>query len=141
MRHRLGTVLAAALTPALLLTAGCGEQDSRPPDGSAAATDPAPPAAEPTTEPTPEPAPTTEPTTPPSGALEKTRVVGRVEDLGDCLVVRDDNDTTWTITGPLTGDLVVDDRVQVTGTPDIVAMGCGGPVVKATRVMTLPPAE
>lgn len=142
MRHLLGTVLACAL---LVVTAGCGEQEGA--DAPGGATD-APTASTPTTSTPTTSTPTTSPsdrpdgqqTTPPSEGLQKTRVVGQVAQIGDCVVVRDDNGTTWTITGPLSADLVLDDRVGVTGTPDIAAMGCGGPVVQASRIDVLPGA-
>lgn len=135
MRHLLGTAFACAL---LVVTAGCGEQEGA--DAPGAVTD-APTTSTPTTS-TPTTGPTDPPdgqqTTPPSEGLQKTRVVGRVDEIGDCVVVRDDNGTTWTITGPLSADLVLDDRVGVTGTPDIAATGCGGPVVEASRIDVLP---
>jgi hypothetical protein len=62
------------------------------------------------------------------------RVVGEVVQVGDCVVVRDDNDITWTISGELATDLEIGDRVQVTGAPDLAALGCGGPVVRAVRI-------
>ena len=67
--------------------------------------------------------------------------MGRVTGVGDCVVVLDDNLTTWTITGPLASELLLHDRVQVTGTPDLTAMGCGGPVVQAARTSVLPPVR
>jgi hypothetical protein len=67
--------------------------------------------------------------------------VGRVTAVGDCVVVRDDNGTSWTITGPLASELVLHDRVQVTGTPDLTSLGCGGPVVQAARTSLLPPVR
>ncbi len=76
-------------------------------------------------------------TTPPSEALQKVRVVGEVVEVGECVVVRDDNAITWTITGDPATALVLGDRVQVTGTPDLVAPGCGGSVVVAARVTVL----
>ncbi|PKH42212.1 hypothetical protein [Nocardioides alpinus] len=97
------------------------------------------PTAEPSTEPTTEPSTGT--TTPPSEGLQKVRVVGQVVEDGDCVVVRDDNDITWTIAGELAAELVRHDRVQVTGAPDLRATGCGGPVVTATSVRVLPPVE
>lgn len=101
--------------------------------GDVSATDPA-------TTGTPTP-PSTEPststTTPPSEGLEKIRVVGEVVEVGDCVVVRDDNDLTWTIAGDLAPDLVSGDRVQVAGAPDLAAEGCGGPIVLATRITVL----
>lgn len=120
--------LAVTLTVLLSLSAaGCGD---RGPDASAVD-----PAAEPTTaSPSGTTTPTAEPTTPPSEALQKVRVVGEVIEDGDCVLVRDDNAITWTITGDLASDLVVGDRVQVTGSPDLVALGCGGSVVIAARV-------
>lgn len=113
MHRRTVLVLAVLLT---LSAAGCGGQGQ---GGSA----------------TPSPSPSA--TTPPSEALQKIRVVGEVVEVGDCVVVRDDNAITWTITGEPAGALVLGDRVQVSGAPDLVAEGCGGPVVVAARVTVL----
>ncbi len=57
------------------------------------------------------------------------------------MVVRDDNGTAWTMTGDLARELVLDDRVQVTGTPLLAATGCGGPPVEVARVTVLPLPE
>ncbi|MDZ5661320.1 hypothetical protein SFC79_06030 [Nocardioides sp. S-58] len=136
-RTRAGRRATAVASSVLLLAVAlgaCGEQDDAP-TGSATE-----PTTDPTTEPTTEPTkpPPTEPTagttTPPSEGLEKVRVVGEVVQVGDCVVVRDDNAITWTITGPPAADLVAGDRVAVTGAPDLVATGCGGPVVEASVV-------
>ena len=132
----------AAVLTAVLLTAACGTQDG---GGTAASDSSAPghdagtgsPPSTPSSSATP---PTTPPTTPPSGQLAKVRVVGEVIGTGDCVVVRDDNQITWTITGPKASSLVLHDRVQVTGTPDLRALGCGGPVVQAVVTTVLPPA-
>lgn len=78
--------------------------------------------------------PSTGTTTPPSEGLQKVRVVGEVVEVGDCVVVRDDNALTWTIVGDLAPSLAKGERVQVTGAPDLTAEGCGGPVVRAVRV-------
>lgn len=86
--------------------------------------------------PTPTPDPTTT-TTPPSGALERIRVVGEVVSGGDCVVVRDDNGITWTVTGEGAEKLASGARVQVTGTPDLRATGCGGPLVTARTITVL----
>ena len=134
--------LASTTLAAVMLLSACGTQDG---SGRESATDPdgtTPGRSSSTTTPTSTPTdePTDQPTTPPSGQLEKVRVVGRVTGVGDCVVVRDDNRTTWTITGPLASELVLHDRVQVTGTPDLTAMGCAGPVVQAVRTSVLPPA-
>ncbi|MBS2940278.1 hypothetical protein KDN32_21290 [Nocardioides sp. J2M5] len=128
MRHLLGTALACSF---LALTAGCGDEprDAAPqPDGSPTSTSR-----------TPEP--TASPTKPPSEGLEKLRVVGLVVEVGDCVVVRDDNGTTWTMTGDRAGDLTLDERVQVTGTPQLAATGCGGPPVEVSRFTYLPLPE
>lgn len=136
MRHLLGTVLTCVL---LVPTAGCGQDGGQ--DGvateSPTSSSPSPSTPE-STMPSPTDRPDGQQTTPPSEGLQKTRVVGQVAEIGDCVVVRDDNGTTWTITGPLATDLVLDDRVGVTGTPNIAAMGCGGPVVEASRIDVLP---
>lgn len=78
--------------------------------------------------------PSTGTTTPPSEGLQKVRVVGEVVEVGDCVVVRDDNAITWTIVGDLAASLAKGERVQVTGAPDLTAEGCGGPVVRVVRV-------
>ncbi|MGF9763481.1 hypothetical protein AAII07_50955 [Microvirga sp. 0TCS3.31] len=148
--HRTTLTLVSTTLAAVMLLGACGTQDG---SGRASGTDPdgtTPGRSAPTTTPTstpttppstpPSTTPTDQPTTPPSGQLEKVRVVGRVTGVGDCVVVRDDNGTTWTVTGPLASDLVLRDRVQVTGTPDLTAMGCAGPVVQAVRASVLPPA-
>lgn len=88
----------------------------------------------PTTTPTPDPTATT---TPPSGALERIRVVGEVVSGGDCVVVRDDNGITWTVAGDGAERLAPGARVQVTGTPDLRATGCGGPLVTARTITVL----
>jgi hypothetical protein len=134
--HRLGIALACGV---LALLTACGDQNSggpadSPADGSGDPTQ-APPSTTPGTPTgTPTGKPTHEPTVPPSGALQKVRVVGVVVQVGDCVVVEDDNATTWTITGDRSRDLVEGDRVAVTGTPDLTATGCGGPLVQATRI-------
>lgn len=126
--HRLGIALACGV---LALLTGCGTQDSGGPADS-----PSDGAGNPTREPPSAPTgqPTRKPTVPPSGALQKVRVVGEVVQVGDCVVVEDDNATTWTITGDRARELVAGDRVAVTGTPDLTATGCGGPLVQATRI-------
>lgn len=133
MRHLLGTVLACSV---LACVTGCGD-DPRDvvlqPDG------PAPSATTGASSPTD--SPTDSPTKPPTEGLEKLRVVGQVVEVGDCVVVRDDNGTTWTMTGDLARELVLDDRVQVTGTPLLAATGCGGPPVEVARVTVLPLPE
>lgn len=126
-----GAVLACAVLP---LAAGCGDQDSAGPADSPAGDATVAPSG--TSAPAPTATPTREPTVPPSGALQKMRVVGEVVQVGDCVVVEDDNAVTWTISGA-TG-LVVGERVAVTGTPDLTATGCGGPLVDAVRVTVLP---
>lgn len=140
---RLGPALACSL---LVLTAGCGEEDGRATDPGTTTSPTSSPATSPTDTPTsaPTPSPSASPsspaTTPPSGALDKVRVVGRVVRADDCVVVEDDNATTWTIGGPLGDGLEVGERVQVTGTPDLTATGCGGPLVEAVRAEVLPDA-
>lgn len=143
--HRTTLTLASTTLAAAMLLGACGTQDG---SGRDTGTDPGgttPGRSTSTTTPTSTPTtapstpPTDQPTTPPSGQLEKVRVVGRVTGVGDCVVVRDDNGTTWTITGPLASELVLRDLVQVTGTPDLTAMGCAGPVVQAVRASVLPP--
>lgn len=129
------TALSCVTFLLALPLAGCGGPDDGPGDvarekESSAST----PSAEPTSPDPTSPAPTTTTTTPPSEGLEKVRVVGEVRETGDCVVVEDDDATTWTITGDLAAGLAPGDRVQVTGTPDLVATGCGGPVVQATVV-------
>lgn len=134
---RLGPALACSL---LVLTAGCGEEDGR---ATAPGTTTSPTSSPATTSaPTPSPSasPSSPATKPPGGALDKVRVVGRVVRADDCVVVEDDNATTWTIGGPLGDGLEVGDRVQVTGTPDLTATGCGGPLVEAVRAEVLPDA-
>ncbi len=118
-----------------LSTAACGDRslgdratESAPEPGTPSAT--TPPEATPS-------ATTPSATTPPSEALQKIRVVGQVIEVGDCVVVRDDNEIAWTISGDLAADLVLGGRVQVTGAPDLVAPGCGGSVVTAARVVVL----
>ena len=134
----------AAVLTAVLLTAACGTQDgggTTASDSSAPGPDAGtgdPPSSPPST---PSSNPATPPTTPPSGQLEKVRVVGEVIGTGDCVVVRDDNQITWTITGPKASSLVLHDRVQVTGVPDLRALGCGGPVVQAVVTSVLPPGR
>ncbi|MCW2738797.1 hypothetical protein [Nocardioides sp.] len=127
MHPRASAVVTTAVL--VLLVAGCADGG-----GSTTAEDPegdTPRSSSPTTS---SPPPTPPPTTPPSDGLQKLRVVGEVVQVGDCVVVEDDNATTWTIVGePATG-LVLGDRVQVTGAPDLTALGCGGPVVRASRV-------
>lgn len=123
MRIRSSCSVATLLLVLVLAVSGCGERT----DVSTI---------DPTT-----PAPTSSTTTPPSEGLEKIRVVGQVIEDGDCVVVRDDNQITWTITGGPADELVLHDRVQVTGAPDLAAEGCGGPVVVATSVKVLPPVE
>ena len=121
----------AATTAALLLLllGACGN-----PDRAARGTE------EPTATPTAAPStptatePTASTTTPPSEGLEKIRVVGEVVQVGDCVVVRDDNATTWTVTGERSSELRMGSRVQVTGAPDLTATGCGGPVVLAAAI-------
>ena len=132
MRRRTLLVLAVLLS---LSIAGCGDPGGSASDRGAEPTTPSvtPPSTTASPSSTASPSPTGA-TTPPSGALEKVRVVGEVVEVGDCVVVRDDNDTTWTIAGDLASTLVTGDRVQVTGAPDLVATGCGGPVIKAARV-------
>ena len=133
----LGSVAAAVL---VLSVSGCGggsDVSATDPGSSPEPTTSAP--AEPTTQPSP--TPSTSATTPPSEGLQKVRVVGRVVQVGDCVVVRDDNGITWTISGGLAAELVLDDRVQVSGAPDLRATGCGGPVVEARSVAVVPPVE
>ena len=126
---RLLSVLLAAA--AVLSVAGCGD-DGRDvvlqPDG--------PPPSSATTSTS-----RTSPTTPPSEALQKVRVTGQVIQDGDCVVVEDDNGITWTIAGDLAADLELRARVQVSGTPDLTATGCGGPLIHAVTVRVLPVVE
>lgn len=130
--HRHAHVLALVAL-ATLITAGCGDAGGS--GGSGASASPTPTTTESAS------SPTSSPTTPPSEALQKLRVVGQVVETGECVVVRDDNDITWTITGERASDLVLNDRVQVSGKPDIRAEGCGGPLVRAVSVRVLPPTE
>ena len=124
MRSPLLRSVAAAVL--VLSVSGCGGgPDVSAPDPTTSAGP-----AEPT-------GPTSGITTPPSEGLQKVRVVGEVVEVGDCVVVRDDNDITWTIAAGPAVDLVRGDRVQVTGVPDLSGTGCGGPVVTATRVTVL----
>ena len=112
----------------LLLLGACGN-----PDRAARATEE--PTATPTaTSSTPASEPTSSTTTPPSEGLEKIRVVGEVVQVGDCVVVRDDNATTWTVAGEQSAELRMGSRVQVTGAPDLTATGCGGPLVLAAAI-------
>ncbi|WP_165355081.1 DUF5818 domain-containing protein [Nocardioides oleivorans] len=126
MSHR--AVLALASAALVMLTAGCGSDE-----GPERAAEPATPTSSATT-----PSSSSSTTTPPSEGLQKTRIVGEVVEDGDCVVVRDDNATTWTIAGDGAADLVVGDRVAVTGAPDLAATGCGGPLVRATSIRALP---
>lgn len=89
----------------------------------------------------PNPTSPTSPTTPPSEGRQKVRVVGQVIQDGDCVVVEDDNGTTWTIGGPYAAEATLHARVQVTGAPDLTATGCGGPLIRATTVTVLPVVE
>lgn len=121
------TATTAALL--LLLLGACGNRDraasgTEEPTVTPTATSSTPTVTEPTA--------TT--TTPPSEGLEKIRVVGEVVQVGDCVVVRDDNATTWTVTGEQSAELRMGSRVQVTGAPDLTATGCGGPVVLAATI-------
>jgi hypothetical protein len=134
------TRTVALLTVLLVVSvSGCGDEQPTTTDPTTDRT------AGPTTQPTTTESTTTEPlgeptagtTTPPSEGLQKVRVVGEVVEVGDCVVVRDDNAITWTITGKLAPDLVSGDRVAVTGAPDLAALGCGGPVVVAATVRLL----
>jgi hypothetical protein len=131
------TAATATLLALLALAAGCGEQDS---GGATPTSTPTQTATETPTQ-TPTQTQTRAPTTPPSEGEEKIRVVGQVAEIGDCVVVRDDNEITWTITGEHVDELRLHDRVQVTGAPDLTATGCGGPLVQATDVTVLPPVE
>ena len=124
----LGSVAAAVL---VLSFTGCGGEPDVSTSDPGSSAEPAKPSTE----------PTAGTTTPPSEGLQKVRVVGQVVKDGDCVVVRDDNLITWTIAGDLAADLVLHDRVQVTGAPDLRATGCGGPIVTATSVRVLPPVE
>lgn len=133
MHRHLGTALRSTVVCSLLLlTAGCADGD--PVDPPTSAQEAREPAEEPAQTQTPVPSPSAGQTTPPTDGLQKLRVVGVVERSGDCVVVRDDNGTTWTITGVPAKDLPTGARVAVTGAPDLAATGCGGPLVRATRV-------
>ncbi len=125
------TCVAVATVLLVLSVAGCGDRDASPTDASP--TDTSPTDASPTDDPTDEPS--TAVTTPPSEALQKVRVVGEVIEVGDCVVVEDDNAITWTITGERSGELELGARVQVTGTPDLRTQGCGGPIVRARTIV------
>lgn len=134
--------LLAGLVVVLVAGAGCGERtaDGVPADAEPAPknSDPAPTTTKPTTPLLPtrpsKPTAPTKPTVPPSEGQQKIRVVGEITSVGDCVVVRDDNAITWTISGKGAGSLAEGDRVQVTGAPDLRATGCGGPLVIATTV-------
>ncbi len=131
MHPRTSVVATTALL--VLLGAGCTDGGSttaaRDPDaGTPRTSSPTSPA------PSTPPGPSGSATTPPSEGLEKLRVDGEVVQVGDCVVVEDDNATTWTIIGEQAGGLVLGARVQVTGAPDLTALGCGGPVVRASRI-------
>ena len=130
---RLTTVRAVpCLVVALLVLGGCatgGDHDAAGGTGSAPDTEGS---VGPT--PTPSPSPSRGSTTPPSEAMEKIRVVGVVVSTGDCVVLRDDNGITWTVTGSGTAQLEAGVRVRVTGTPDLRAEGCGGPLVRAAAI-------
>lgn len=128
-------MLAAAL--ALLTLTACGDDTTSSPVGDRPSPEPtsAPPTSAPRT--SRPPLPTRMPT-PPSEALQKIRVVGEVISIGDCVVLRDDNDITWTIqhvldAGP-SRELSLGDRIQVTGAPNVATTGCGGPIVRATTI-------
>lgn len=131
--------ISVLIVAAVLSVAGCGDEPrdvALQPDG------PAPTTA--TSEPVPSataPSGSTSPTTPPSEGLQKVRVVGQVVQDGDCVVVEDDNGTTWTIGGPHAGEATLHARVQVTGAPDLTATGCGGPLIEAVTVTVLPVVE
>ncbi|WP_210650946.1 hypothetical protein [Nocardioides sp. SYSU D00065] len=127
MRRRTPPVLATALLALVVTGCGAGERATE------VATD-ARDLSTASLEPTTLSQPTQGTTVPPSEGLEKVRVVGEVAQVGNCTVVEDDNAITWTITGDRAASLEVGDRVQVTGTPDLVALGCGGPVVRASVV-------
>lgn len=114
---------------ALLAAAGCGDQST---PGPATPTESSETPG--TDRPTGQPPKTTKTTVPPSEGKQKIRVVGEITSIGDCVVLRDDNDITWTLTGEKTLQLRVGDRVQVTGAPDLTATGCGGPLVAATTI-------
>jgi hypothetical protein len=127
------TTTAATAALLLLLLGACGEEDR----ATRGTEEPTATTATPTVTPTATPTatePTASTTTPPSEGLEKIRVVGEVVQVGDCVVVRDDNATTWTVTGEQSGKLRMGSRVQVTGAPDLTATGCGGPVVLAATI-------
>ncbi|NYE38941.1 hypothetical protein F4692_004096 [Nocardioides cavernae] len=136
MHRHLGNALRTAFAcSVLLLGAGCGDRDpDEPTPGTRASQTPA---QTPAQTPTQTPTQTQGQTTPPSEGLQKVRVVGVVERTGDCVVVRDDNDITWTIAGADAKDLPAGERVAVTGAPDLAATGCGGPLVRATSVSPL----
>ena len=141
MHRRTTTSISATLLALLVLTAGCGEQDSGGEPSTSTPTSTPTSTATSTPDTTPATPGTEAPTTPPSEGKEKIRVVGQVAEIGDCVVVRDDNDITWTVTGEHAGELRLHDRVQLSGAPDLAALGCGGPVVQAVDVTVLPPVE
>lgn len=119
------------LTVLLLVLTACGSTTS---DGgpSTGGSDP-----EATASGTPTPTPTPSRPTDPSEAAKKVRVVGEVVTDGDCVSVRDANDVTWTLAGAGTQALRVGDRVQATGTPDIRATGCNGPLITVRTMRVL----
>jgi len=137
MRRRtppvLATVLATVVLALMVTGCGAGEPTAEVATDAGGSSTPSPTSPEPTTlsQPT---QPTQGTTVPPSEGLEKVRVVGELVQVGDCTVVEDDNAITWTITGDRAAGLEAGDRVQVTGTPDLTALGCGGPVVRASVV-------
>ena len=132
-RHLPALALAALVC---LATSGCGEDED-----CCAPVEPRASQETPSALPTTPTEPTGGVTTPPSEGMERIRVVGQVVEVGDCVVVRDDNRITWTVGGDLAGELVLHDRVDVTGAPDLRATGCGGPLVGAVSVRVLPPVE
>ncbi len=132
------TCVAVATVLLVLSVAGCGDRDASPTDASPTDTSPTDDPTDESAEPSAPPStdePSTAVTTPPSEALQKVRVVGEVIEVGDCVVVEDDNAITWTITGERSGELELGARVQVTGTPDLRTQGCGGPIVRARTIV------
>jgi len=134
----MGLPTAARLLPYLvlaLLAVGCSAGDGRDRARDNATPDTGTSVPPSTASPSPSTTTPPSPTTPPSEALEKIRIVGEVVSTGDCVVVRDDNAITWTITGGGAARLDRGARVRVTGAPDLRAEGCGGPLVRAVTIV------
>ncbi|GAA1719655.1 hypothetical protein GCM10009809_14300 [Isoptericola hypogeus] len=142
-------VLAPALLAVLLSAAACGgpsPEEASPEEAGGS------PAATPTTEEPPapphDPSPSgslpgpilpTAPPTVPSDAGTKLRLVGVVVDsLDGYVVLRDDNDIAWALTGDVATSLQTGEHVQVTGRSRPDATAGGYPVVLVERAEELP---